>query len=144
MIAVDTNLLVYAHRFDAPQNDRAYAALRGLALGRRPWGLPWPCVHEFVAAVTSVALARGPQAVDRAFRQVRAWQASPSCRILGETPRHLEVLRSILPRAAPLGGVVHDARIAAICLEHDVSELWSADTDMRRFPGLRIVNPLAP
>lgn len=40
------------------------------------------------------------------------------------------------------GGRVHDARIAAICIQHSVSELWSADRDFGRFPDLTVVNPL--
>jgi len=38
--------------------------------------------------------------------------------------------------------VIHDARIAAICLENGVVELWSADRDLGRFAGLKVVNPL--
>jgi predicted nucleic acid-binding protein len=37
---------------------------------------------------------------------------------------------------------VHDARIAALCLQHGVRELWSADRDFNRFPALRTRNPL--
>ena len=52
MIAVDTNLLVYAHRRDSEWNTAARSALSDLAEGRRAWAIPWPCVHEFVAIVT--------------------------------------------------------------------------------------------
>jgi predicted nucleic acid-binding protein len=41
-----------------------------------------------------------------------------------------------------VGGRVHDARIAAICLEHKVRELWSADRDFGRFSELKVINPL--
>jgi hypothetical protein len=34
------------------------------------------------------------------------------------------------------------ARIAALCRQHGVRELWSADRDFNRFPGLVVVNPL--
>ena len=52
LIAVDTNLLVYAHREDSPWHDAAYRSLVGLAEGRTPWAIPWPCLHEFLAIVT--------------------------------------------------------------------------------------------
>jgi predicted nucleic acid-binding protein len=40
------------------------------------------------------------------------------------------------------GAQVHDARIVALCLQHGVKELWSADRDFGRFPILAVVNPL--
>jgi predicted nucleic acid-binding protein len=40
------------------------------------------------------------------------------------------------------GAQVHDARIAALCLHHGVTELWTADRDFGRFPELRTRNPL--
>jgi predicted nucleic acid-binding protein len=42
-----------------------------------------------------------------------------------------------------VGGRTHDARIAAICIQHGVRELWSADRDFSRFPELTTANPLA-
>ena len=52
MIAVDTNILVYAHRADSPFHDRARLILESLATGARAWAIPWPCAHEFFAVVT--------------------------------------------------------------------------------------------
>ena len=52
MIAVDSNVLVYAHREDSDWHDPAYACLLELAEGRDPWAIPWPCLHEFLAIVT--------------------------------------------------------------------------------------------
>ena len=61
MIAVDTNILVYAHREDAQWHDMAYGRLTELAKGRTPWAIPWPCLHEFLA-IESV-YADGPWVV---------------------------------------------------------------------------------
>jgi len=52
MIAVDTNLLVYAHREDSPWHDAALAKITEFAEGKSPWSIPWPCIHEFLAIVT--------------------------------------------------------------------------------------------
>lgn len=52
MIAVDTNLLVYAHREDSPWHGAADAAVRRLAEGREAWAIPWACIHEFLGIVT--------------------------------------------------------------------------------------------
>ena len=52
VIAVDTNVLVYAHREDSPQHDRALECVNRLAEGAARWAIPWPCIHEFLAVVT--------------------------------------------------------------------------------------------
>jgi uncharacterized protein len=41
-----------------------------------------------------------------------------------------------------IGPQVHDARVAALCRVHGVRELWTADRDFSRFPGLAVRNPL--
>ncbi len=52
MKAVDTNILVYAHREDSTFHERALALLLDLANGSARWAIPWPCIHEFIAVVT--------------------------------------------------------------------------------------------
>ena len=53
MIAVDTNLLVYAHRAEGHFFEAAFRCVRALAEGRAPWAIPWPCVLEFYGVVSS-------------------------------------------------------------------------------------------
>jgi toxin-antitoxin system PIN domain toxin len=142
VIAVDTNLLVYAHRRDAPFHARAAELLTGLAEGRAPWALPWPCVHEFYAIVTHPRIYRPPSTGGQALAQLRAWLESPSVVCLAETDRHFEVLAELVERGSVMGPLVHDARVAALCASHGVAELWSADRDFSRFPGLTVRNPL--
>lgn len=142
MIAVDTNLLVYAHRQESPFHEQAAAALRSLCEGVARWVLPWSCAHEFLAVVTHPRIYRTPTPVDRAFDQLAAWLASPSCLQASEQPDHFEHLRRLVERGAATGPRVHDARVAAICLSAGVTELWSADRDLSRFPELRTRNPL--
>jgi len=69
--------------------------------------------------------------------------ALPQCRFVGEGQRHMEVLGQLLVSSRVTGPRVHDARIAAICLAHGVSELWTADRDFSYFPRLRTHNPLS-
>jgi predicted nucleic acid-binding protein len=38
--------------------------------------------------------------------------------------------------------MVHDARVAAICIAHGVNEFWTVDRDFSRFPDLPTRNPL--
>ena len=142
MIAVDTNVLVNAHRSDALFHDAAKRSIQTLAEGRAAWALPWPVVHEFLSIVTHPRIYKPPTPLDAALAQVQAWMGSPSLQLIGETPNHWPELANLLREARVAGPMVHDARIAAICLEHGVRELWSADRDFGRFPGLRVVNPL--
>lgn len=142
MIAVDTQVLVYAHRGEAPLHDAAAARLRDLAGGARAWAIPWPCLHEFLGVVTHPRVYRPPTPLDRAVKQVDAWLESPTLVVLGEAGDHWPRLRGLLSAGAVTGPRVHDARVAALCLSHGIDVLWSTDRDFGRFPALRVVNPL--
>ncbi len=143
MIAVDTNLLVYAHRADSEWHDRASICLRELGEGAAPWAIPWPCVHEFLAIVTHPRVFSTPTPLDRALDQVDAWLESPSLVLLAESDEAWPYLRELLVQSRVTGPKVHDARIAALCIVHAVRELWTADRDFGRFPALAARNPLA-
>lgn len=143
MIAVDTNILVYAHREESPWHESAYDAIVELAEGTEAWGIPWPCVHEFLAIATHPRIFDPPTPLAAALEQVDAWMESPTLHLLGESPLHWSSLRPLLLAGRISGPQVHDARIAAICLQHGVRELWTADRDFGRFPSLPARNPLA-
>ncbi len=142
MIAVDANVLIYAHRVDSPWHARAAERVRGLAEGSGPWMIPWPCLHEFLAIVTSPRIYKPPTPVDVAVQQVDAWRSSPSLVIESESERHWPSLRETLLQALAVGPLVHDARVACICRDHGATVLWSADRDFSRFAGLTVENPM--
>lgn len=142
MIAVDTNILVYAHREDSRWHDAASARVVELAEGRTPWAIPWPCIHEFLAIVTHPKVFAPPTPLPSAMDQVEAWLESPTLVLLSESDGHWSELRTIIETGRVVGPQVHDARVAALCLQHGVRELWSADRDFGRFPRLTTTNPL--
>jgi len=142
VIAVDTNILVYAHREESEWHAAAYAKLAELAEARATWAIPWPCIHEFLAIVTHSRIYSPPTPLLAAIDQVEAWLESPSLVLLAESDVHWRMLRESLASGKIVGAQVHDARIAALCLQHGVNELWSADRDFGRFPNLAVVNPL--
>jgi len=142
VIALDTNILVYAHREDAPFHQPASRCVTELAEGRATWAIPWPCLHEFLAIVTHPRIDNPPTPVAIALDQVAAWHESPSLVLLAESEPHWSELRALLTVSKVTGGRIHDARIAALCRQHGVRELWSADRDFSRFPNLGVVNPL--
>lgn len=144
MTGVDTNILVYSHRTEMPLHKSAARCVRELAEGRAPWAIPWPCIHEFLAIVTNSRIYRTPTPLLRALAQVEAWLASPSLVVLPETDTHWHYLKETLVKAGATGGMTHDARIAAICMQHRVGTFYTVDRDFTRFSGLRTVNPLIP
>ena len=142
MIAVDTNILVYAHREDSPWHEAAYRRVAELAEKRAAWAIPWPCLHEFIGIVTHPRIYAPPTPLPRALAQVDAWIESPSVVLLSESPAYWSHLRSALTVGRAAGPRVHDARVVALCREHGVRELWTADRDFARFPGVPTRNPL--
>jgi len=142
MIAVDTNILVYAHREDSEWHQPAERAVRGLAEGVTAWAIPWPCVHEFLAIVTHPRIFRTPTPVPAALDQVDAWLESPLLVMLAEDEDYWSTLRTLVAEGRIDGPRVHDARVAALCLRHAVGELWTTDRDFSLFPSLRLRNPL--
>jgi toxin-antitoxin system PIN domain toxin len=144
VIAVDTNLLVYAHRRDSSFHKPAAQRLRDLAEGRGAWAIPWPCIHEFFSVVTHPRIYDPPSTTGEACAQIEAWLGSPSLVLISEGETHWAALRSLLTGGRVCGPLVHDARIAALCLAHGVSELWTLNRDFSRFPSLTVRNPLSP
>jgi hypothetical protein len=145
MIAVDTNLLVYAHRRESSDHDAAREIVRGLAEGRGSWSIPWPCLYEFFSVVTNPRIWKEAASTpDQAWRQIDAWARSPSVSLLAETQDFLGVLERFIRQGRVRGPIVHDARVAAICVAHGTDELLTADRDFALFPELRTRNPLRP
>lgn len=142
MIAVDTNILVYSHRRDVTWFEPARDCVRSLAEGSAPWAIPWPCLYEFVAVVTHPRIFNTPTPLEAAVAQVRAWLAAPNLALLSEGQSFWDGFRDLLVASRASGPLVHDARIAALCLANRVTELWSADRDFGRFPLLKVRNPL--
>lgn len=142
MIALDTNLLVYAHREDSEFHEVSRELVETLRNQSSQWAIPWPCVHEFVAIATHPSIYKPPSTLAEAWGFLEAVFASPRLNLLSEGPGYHKRLREISMAARLRGPRIHDARIAALCLHHGVRELWSADRDFSAFPQLKTRNPL--
>lgn len=142
MRAVDTNVLVYAHRREAAEHHVAAELLRGFASGSTPWAIPWPCAYEFFSVVTNPRIWKDAASTPKqAWAQLEAWLASPSIRLLAETDDFAAILGHLVQRPRVRGPLIHDARVAALCLAHGVEKLVSRDRDFALFPELKIENP---
>jgi hypothetical protein len=139
--AVDTNVLVYAEVTSSRHHKTASAVLRALAEGQAPWAIPWPCLYEFLRVVTHPRVYYPPVPAARALADLQAILSSPSLVLLSETSRHADMCVAVVQASGVSGNLMHDAHIAALCLEHGVSELVTGDRDFGRFAGLKVVNP---
>jgi predicted nucleic acid-binding protein len=113
-----------------------------LAEGRSRWAIPWPCVHEFLAIVTHARIYSPPTPLETALQSIAVWLDARNCVGIAEGQGYFELFRRLATEGHVAGGQIHDARIAALCLHHGVSVLWTADRDFSRFPGLKFSNPL--
>lgn len=140
MKAVDTNVLVYSEIVSSTHHQTARLLLTELAEGRVPWAIPWPCVYEFLRVVTHPRVFSPPVPLAIALHDLDQILGSPTLVLLSETERHGEVMTTVVRESGVTGNLVHDAHIAALCIEHGVSELFTGDRDFSRFP-VRITNP---
>jgi predicted nucleic acid-binding protein len=85
MIAVDTNLLVYAHRRDSVWHVAAADVIRRLAETAQ-WAIPWPCVTEFYGVVTHPRIYKPPSTIAQATQQIELWRGSSGLAILTASP----------------------------------------------------------
>ncbi len=143
MRAIDTNVLVFAEITTSKHHASARVLIKELAEGAAPWALPWPCAYEFLRVVTHPRVFHPPVPTERAFSDLKRVLASPSLRLLGETSRHPEVMEEVLRISGVSGNLIHDAHIAALCLEHGVTEIVTGDRDFARFRGLEVVDPFS-
>ena len=141
MRAVDTNVMVYAEIRNSRFHERARAVLAECAEGAAAWAIPWPCVYEFLRVVTHPKVYHPPVPAEVALADLRSLLASPSLILLSETPGHGDVMDSMVRSAGVTGNLIHDAHIAALCVEHGVTELITGDRDFHRFRELTIVDP---
>jgi toxin-antitoxin system PIN domain toxin len=142
MIAVDTNILVYAHREESPFHERAFSCIVELAEGTASWAIPWPCIHEFFSITTHPKIYDPPTPLQQVVEQLDAWLESPTLFLLTEAPEYWKVLRRIVCASQINGPMIHDARIAALCIQNGVTELLTADRYFGRFNELKTRNPL--
>jgi predicted nucleic acid-binding protein len=142
MIALDTNILVHAHRKDASLHNEAASCLRRLAEEPRAWSICFHSLIEFYGIVSHPKIWDQPTSPTQVEDQITAWRESPSLRILVESADDIKKLMVIAKTAKVVGPMIHDARIASCCLVNGVRELWTVDRDFSRFSGLQTRNPL--
>ena len=142
MIAVDTNLLVYAHRAAVPEHRAAQAALERASLDRRGWGTAASCVAEFWSVVTHPRAAGRPSTPDEARRFVRSLVEEGGLELWSPGPGFGARLGQMAAELGVTGARVFDLQIALTGFDNGATEIWSHDRSFAAFPGLRTYDPL--
>jgi toxin-antitoxin system PIN domain toxin len=138
MIAVDTNVLIHAHREESPRHEHAVARLRELAEGRSRWGIPSVVLAEFLRIITHPRVFDPPHTLAEATEALRRVLASPSVMVLNPEDGFAELLCEAVLEADAGGNLVFDAQVVALCRQHGVSRLLTQDRDFDRFSGLEV------
>jgi toxin-antitoxin system PIN domain toxin len=133
MIAVDTNVLVYAHREEMPLHDAAMARLRALVEGSTPWALPVFCIGEFVRVVTHARVFHPPSDLTPALDFIAQALAGPAARLLLPGPTFPALFAEACRAGNAQGNLACDAQVVAVCREHGVTEILTEDRDFARF-----------
>lgn len=139
MIAVDTNVLVYAHRRSFPRHKCALRWIEHLAGGSRPWALPVFCLGEFLRVVTHARVLDPPSSLDQALGAIEGLLQSPSLRVISPGPRYPGLLAAAARDGDARGNLAYDAQLVALCMEQGVATLLTEDRDLRRFQGPRVI-----
>lgn len=138
MIAVDTNVLIYAHRGETDWHHAAASRLVALAEGAARWGLPVFCITEFLRVTTHGRVFRPPSTLEQATAFISGLANAPSCEVVRPGPGFLELLAETARQADARGNLIFDAQIAALCLEHGIDTVLTNDRDFSRFKQLRV------
>ncbi len=139
---IDVNILLYASDANSPQHDRAAAFLEGCAGGDEVFCLAWLTLLSYVRMATHPAIFEHPLSHRDAVRNVDALVAVPMCRVIGEEDGFWNVYRRMTDEVPTRGNLVPDAHLASVLVQHGVVRLYTHDRDFRKFPALRVIDPL--
>jgi len=142
VIALDTNLLVYAHRSRTPEHLKARKAIQAAHASRDGCGIPLPCLAEFWAVVTHPESRGRASTPEEAHAFLRALTEDAGMAVwvpeAGFERRLLQVAHDL--RVS--GARVFDLQIAVLAVENGATEIWTHDAGFVTLPGLRKLDPL--
>jgi uncharacterized protein len=142
-VLLDANLLIYSTNRANPHYAFANRLMDDALNGDRRVGIPWQTVGAFIRITTHPRVNARPLTSEQAWGLVQSWLAAAPTWIPPATEATARIYGELASQISITGNLVPDAMLAALAIEHGL-ELWSADTDFARFPGLRWRNPLNP
>ena len=138
MLAVDTNILIYAHRAESELHEAAATQLTALGEGSEAWALPVFCIAEFMRVVTHSKVFNPPSTVVQATEFIESLISAPSCEVIRPGDEFLQWLLATARETNSHGNLMFDAQIAAVCQEHGIERILTNDRDFMRFGTLRV------
>ena len=136
----DVNVLIYAHREDAPEHYRYAAWLKALAEGDEPFAVAEIVLASFLRIVTNGRIFDPPTPMATAIAFCQRLVDWPRAVLVVPSRRHWDLLADLCANIE--GPLVADAYLAALAIEHGC-ELVTTDSDFARFKGLRWRHPLS-
>ena len=143
MIAVDTNVLVYAHRAGMPQHRAAHRALERAANDDVGWGIALGSVAEFWSVVTHPAATGRPSSPAEASAFLQSLLLTGGAQLWQPGDGFADRLLTVAAKRAVRGPRIFDLQIAMTAVENGAREIWTHDRDFLPLPGLRIRDPFA-
>ena len=140
MLLVDVNVLVYAHREDAPDHARYRRWLESTLGGDEPVGVSELVLSGFLRVVTHPRVFRPPTPPARALEFAEAVRSAPSCVRMAPGERHWDIFVRLCRATGAKGNVVPDAYLAALVIESG-GEWVTTDKGYARFGDLRWRRP---
>jgi uncharacterized protein len=145
VLAVDTNVLVYAADADSEFHTPCRDWLERQRARPDAWYTTWAILYEFLRVTTHPRVMRRPWSARAAWQFVTALLASPGLAVLVPTQRHADVAEEVISELPHLAGnLLHDAHTAILMREHGIGRICTRDTDFHRFPFLKVIDPLRP
>jgi toxin-antitoxin system PIN domain toxin len=138
VIAVDTNILVYAHREECALHSAALKELTTFAESPKAWAIPIFCISEFLRVITHPNLFDPPLGMDLALESLGRILESPSIEVLLPGENYLRLLSEVCLDSKVSGNLVFDAQIVALLKENAVNSILTEDRDFLRFKGLKV------
>lgn len=142
MILPDVNVLVYAHRVDAPDHAQYRTWLEGVINGDQAYGMTDLVCSGFLRIVTHPKVFNPPSTMEKALEFVAEVRNQPNCVLITPGPRHWSIFEGLCRLTGLKGNLVPDAYLAALAIESG-SEWITTDRDYARFPQLRWRHPFA-
>jgi toxin-antitoxin system PIN domain toxin len=143
VIAIDTNLLVYAHRSATPEHRVAQTAIETACSSRSGCGIAASSIAEFYSIVTHPAARGRPSTAREAAAFLRALQEDGGLEVWGPGPQFATRLLQTAGDLNVRGARVFDLQIAICALDGGATELWTHDSAFVKVPGLRFHDPLS-
>ena len=138
---VDANILLYSIDSTSPFHGRANTWLTDALNGSRRVGIPWASFGAFLRIATNPRATRHPLSPVEAWEHIDGWLDAPMAWVPEPGRGHRVILRELVTRLDLRAGLVSDAILAAICVEHGL-EIVSADSDFARFTDITWINPV--